>query len=636
MNSLNLLRPAIKAIAMLMVLGSMIFVTSCKDSEDPTFPAPTLTVNPTTTEGLPGAKVTTSVIVDSPAGGKTLTTMVNGSATNAPAAVPLDGTESQTVSVDFTIPASAQVGNVYTLSFQSTDNNDQLSQVAFFTVTVSATPAKEQVMVSTDIVADTHWTADKIYVLTKLINVGTDTKDAPGKSAPSIKATAVLTIDPGTVILGQTGTPGGGLIIHRGSKIIANGTAAAPIVFTAEDGDIKKPGLWGGLVLCGQASNNNNAVVELEGAYGGWHSSSTPKDDDNSGSLTYVRVEFAGYPINPNQEINGITFGSVGSGTTVHHVQVSYSADDSFEWFGGTMNANSLISYKAQDDDFDTDNGFTGKVQFGIAIRDAQLADQSGSNGFESDNDANGSTNTPITAPVFSNMTIIGGKQAANTSISSQFQNGAHIRRSSKLSLINSFITGFPTGIFIDGTQGTAVTNAANGDLKLRNNILAGVKSWGGNYFGTAASTDEQDAFKAVTGATWPAGSNHPNPPRGRIFAAGTIPSGTNPYINGVFTVNEVQINSTNGLPWFLTPDTGNKLIPTWDDAKLGISASVFEPLSGAPTLVPTGDSMKTGAKFDGFTGLESVDFIGAFGGAKGDWTTTWSNWNPATTDYSK
>src|ERR1041385_5033310 len=191
MKSLNIYRPAVKAIAMLMVLGSVIFLASCKD--DPTTPpAPSLTVNPISTTGLPGAKVSTSVVVDSPAGGKTLTTMVNGSSANAPAAVTLDGTESQTVPIDFTIPADAQVGNVYTLTFQSVDNADQESQVGFFTITVSATPAKPHVDVTADITTDTHWTADKVYVLTKLINVGTDTKDAAGVSNPTIKATATL------------------------------------------------------------------------------------------------------------------------------------------------------------------------------------------------------------------------------------------------------------------------------------------------------------------------------------------------------------------------------------------------------------------------------------------------------------
>ena len=561
-----------------------------------------------------------------------MTFTVNGVADPSMPDVALKGDASETVATEYTIPASAAVGATINISVSAIDKKDQRSAAATVAVTVSATPSKPIVEVTGNITADAHWTADKIYRIKGFVNVGTDTKDAPKTS------TATLTIDAGTVIYGATGTPGGTLVIHRGSKIIANGTAAAPIVFTTEE-TVKKPGLWGGVVLCGQASNNNNAVIELEGAYGGWHSSTSPDDADNSGSLKYVRVEFAGYPINPNQEINGLTFGSVGSGTIMDHVQVSYSADDSFEWFGGTMNATNLISYKAQDDDFDTDNGFTGKIQFGIAIRDTQLADQSGSNGFESDNDPTGSTNTPITAPVFSNMTIIGGKQAANTSISSQFQNGAHLRRSTKLSLINSFITGFPTGIFIDGTQGTAIANATGGDLKLKNNILAGVKDWGGNYFGTAANADEQAALKAATNPdgsdAWPIGANHPNPPRGRIFAAGTIPSGTNPYINGVFTVTDAQINSLNALPWFLQTANGNALVATWADAKLGISASIFEPLNGTPTLVPTGDSMKAGAKFEGFTGLKSVNYIGAFG-TDGDWTATWSNWNPVTTDYSK
>ena len=133
-----------------------------------------------------------------------------------------------------------------------------------------------------------------------------------------------------------------------------------------------------------------------------------------------------------NQEINGITFGSVGSGTTIDHVQVTYANDDSYEWFGGTVNAKNLISYKGVDDDFDTDNGFSGKVQFGLAIRDKNTADQSGSNGFESDNDSGGNPKIPFTSAQFSNMTILGGKATNATSLNIQFQNGAQIRRNSK------------------------------------------------------------------------------------------------------------------------------------------------------------------------------------------------------------
>ena len=103
-------------------------------------------------------------------------------------------------------------------------------------------------------------------------------------------------------------------------------------------------------------------------------------DADNSGALSYVRIEFAGYPFQKDKEINGLTLGSVGSGTEIDHVQVSYSNDDSFEWFGGTVNCKYLVAYKGWDDDFDTDNGFSGKVQYGLSLRDSKIADTSQSN----------------------------------------------------------------------------------------------------------------------------------------------------------------------------------------------------------------------------------------------------------------
>lgn len=119
-------------------------------------------------------------------------------------------------------------------------------------------------------------------------------------------------------------------------------------------------------------------------------------DSDNSGIIRYVRVEFAGYPFMKDKEINGITFGSVGSGTTIDHLQVSYSNDDSYEWFGGSVNCKYLVAYNGWDDEFDTDNGFSGKIQYGLSIRDPRIADTSQSNGFESDNCADGSLVSPI------------------------------------------------------------------------------------------------------------------------------------------------------------------------------------------------------------------------------------------------
>lgn len=218
---------------------------------------------------------------------------------------------------------------------------------------------------------------------------------------------AELTIEPGTIIKGDKQTKAS-LIAERGGKLIAQGTATEPIVFTSEEAKgNRRPGDWGGIILCGKAKNNKSEI-QIEGGPRTKHGGND--DADNSGVLSYVRIEFAGYPFQTDQEINGLTLGSVGSGTKIDHVQVSYSNDDSYEWFGGTVNCKYLIAYKGWDDDFDTDNGFSGKVQFGLSVRDSKLADVSQSNSFESDNNADGSNSEPHTSAVFSNMTFIGPK----------------------------------------------------------------------------------------------------------------------------------------------------------------------------------------------------------------------------------
>ncbi|MDR1667208.1 MAG: hypothetical protein LBS03_05910, partial [Bacteroidales bacterium] len=233
---------------------------------------------------------------------------------------------------------------------------------------------------------------------------------------------ATLTIEKGTVIKGDRDTKAA-LVVEPGGKVIAEGTRDEPIVFTsAQAKGSRKPGDWGGLIICGRATNNGGAKI-IEGGprttYGG------SNDADNSGVYRYIRVEFAGYPFKTDQEINGITLGSVGSGTTFDHVQVSYSNDDSFEWFGGAVNAKYLIAYKGWDDDFDTDNGFSGKLQFLLGVRDPKIADQSNSNGFESDNNSDGGTNEPFTNAVFSNVTLVGPLgQAADFANNTDYING--------------------------------------------------------------------------------------------------------------------------------------------------------------------------------------------------------------------
>ncbi|RTL55522.1 MAG: hypothetical protein EKK39_02755 [Sphingobacteriales bacterium] len=297
---------------------------------------------------------------------------------------------------------------------------------------------------------------------------------------------AILTIEPGTKIVGEL-NKAGGLVITRGSKIIADGTADKPIVFTSESPNPQR-GDWSGVVLLGQAPTNASfngqaGVGEIEGGINnadglglyGLGTSSNPAD--NSGILRYVRIEYAGYAFLPDKEINGLTFGGVGSGTVVDYVQVSYANDDSFEWFGGTVNCKHLISFRTLDDDFDTDNGFQGKVQFGIALRDSAVADISKSEAFESDNDANGSTLLPQTNAVFSNMTVLGPKAQLNNKGNSLFLCGAQIRRNSSISIMNSIIAGWPQGLLIDASKGTPTDlniTAANPSLYVQNTIISG------------------------------------------------------------------------------------------------------------------------------------------------------------------
>jgi hypothetical protein len=164
---------------------------------------------------------------------------------------------------------------------------------------------------------------------------------------------ATITIQPGTVVKGEKSSKGT-LIVEPGGKIIAEGKANAPIVFTSDQPKgSRNYGDWGGIVLAGKAPVNTGTNPQIEGGprttYGGTVA------DDNSGILKYVRIEFPGFPLEPNKELNGLTMGGVGSGTTIEYVQVSYCGDDSFEWFGGKVNAKHLIAYKGWDDEFDTD-----------------------------------------------------------------------------------------------------------------------------------------------------------------------------------------------------------------------------------------------------------------------------------------
>jgi hypothetical protein len=585
---MKLIRSNFKKALTILISGALLF-SACK--EDEIIPVPTVSAG-AAISGTPGSKVSLSATINAPGGLKSVTVLKNGAAYDAKN---YTGETSVTYTSEYTIDNVA-AGTVVNFTILAIDNANQSSILATIPVNVTAIPPKTIVEVKGNLEGNITWTADKIYKLIGFVRVGTEA------AFGTVSKTGVLTIEPGTVIIGERASKGT-LVVQRGSKLIANGTADKPIVFTSErNSGEKEAGDWGGVVICGQAVNNlpdDAKNRELEGGYGAFHGGSN--DSDNSGSLKYVRIEFAGVPINPNQEINSLTMGSVGSGTTIDYVQASFGLDDSFEWFGGAVNAKHLIAYKGLDDDFDTDNGFSGNVQYAIGIRGTTQADQSGSNGFESDNDANGSTNAPFTSATFANVSLIGAKGKAETSINIQFQNGAQIRRNSKLKVYNTFITGYPNGIYIDSQKGDTKGNAEKGDIKLINVVLAGVDSWGTNGWGQGFATNPKG---------FPVNDTEQNA-----------------------ALTAILIGTQKPTDWF-SAQTGNKILA--NTGKTGLSSTLWG--TGTPTFTLTtgaaesliGSSLP--ASLPAF--FDKTDYVGAFKDT--DWTKGWAEFNPQSVIYIK
>ena len=304
-----------------------------------------------------------------------------------------------------------------------------------------------------------------------------------------------LTIQEGAKVMGKSsGADVAALVITRGAKIIARGTAEKPIVFTSAAQN-PASGDWGGIVLLGTARVNTTftfkgtAVTGLTSVEGGINDADgnglagagdaafpTGNDADNSGVMQYVRIEYAGYAYQPDNELNSLTMAAVGSGTTISHIQVTYAKDDAFEWFGGTVNCKYLIAYKTQDDDFDSDNGYNGNVQFGIILRDSVIADISTSEAFESDNNSGGTATTIQTSAVFSNITAIGPRiDPAFGKGNSLYRAGAHIRRNTGISIMNSIFAGWPRGFQFDASSGVPVDkNVTDSVIRIKNTTLAG------------------------------------------------------------------------------------------------------------------------------------------------------------------
>lgn len=416
-------------------------------------------------------------------------------------------------------------------------------------------------------------TNDKIYIM---------------KGFNYINSGGVLVIQKGSLILGDKPTTGT-LIVQRGGKIIADGSLTQPIVFTSRfPSGQRNPGDWGGIILLGRSAINTSTGLDsaqIEGfppGTGPWYGGQPVINDDSSGVLRYVRIEFGGVNLTgiSGNEINGLTMGGVGSRTVIEHIMVSYCGDDSFEWFGGNVNGKYLISYRSVDDDFDADNGHRGKVQFGLAIRDSLISDVSASHNFEIDNNNNSPSNynNPRTRTIFSNITCIGPKANLTDLVNPNFKRNAHLRRNMLASIYNTIFMGYPTGILFDG-KGVQVA-ALFDTVQIRNCIFAGISK--------------------IADTVSNSGSGFNNP-------TGWIQTGS--FSNRILNAN-TDVQLTNPFGFYANPPAPANNVNYWT------------PLGGSPAL--------TGANFSNpnLSGFEQTSYVGAFGG-NNNWIANWTNFNP-------
>lgn len=417
----------------------------------------------------------------------------------------------------------------------------------------------EPATLSGNITTNTTLTADKAWILNGVVRV----MDG-----------ATLTIEAGTTIKGDKASKAA-LIIERGGKINAAGTASKPIVFTSNQA-VNERGIgdWAGVILCGKAPiNQAGGTAQYEGGilgadvanYGGTVA------NDNSGVLKYVRIEYAGIAYATDKEINSLTLAAVGSETVLENIQVSFGGDDGFEFFGGTVNAKNLIAYRCTDDDFDFEYGYNGRIQYAISIKDPLVFDNSSSgasNGIECDN---GSTVdvTPVNRPVLSNFTFIGPGVGANA----KHNSGVIFRKGTAFVLRNSII--------IDHLKG---------GLELATPKAGDRLSGGESDFKYNLVFANETAFKAND-----AGTN---------FA------------------------SNAALATFAT-SAANGNVALANAAAAGITSISLT----APNLLLTSASpAKIGANFTGLTGLETVAFRGAMDTT--NWASGWASWTPGTNVY--
>lgn len=321
--------------------------------------------------------------------------------------------------------------------------------------------------VSGTISADRTFYADTVYTLQGTVTVPDG---------------VTLTVEAGTLVLGDVNVQPTALIVSQGGRVHAEGTADAPIVFTSSRPEGSRArGDWGGVVINGRSicnfPNADDCVAEgFAATYGG------DVNDDDSGTLAYVRIEYAGYEVSLGNELNALTLNGVGSGTTLHHVQTHYGLDDGFEFFGGTVDLKYALATGISDDSFDYSTGWQGRGQFWIALADPDDAD----NGFEVDNNESDFDATPRTNPLIYNVTLVG--KAAGTGTAGEVTDGLKLRRGTAGIIRNVIVMGYGSaGLEIDDVE--TETQCTDGSLVVSNAI----------FFDNAEFTDsDSDTYEAT------------------------------------------------------------------------------------------------------------------------------------------
>jgi hypothetical protein len=495
-------------------------------------------------------------------------------------------------------------GVTYTYRVASVSATDTSS----FSGTVNFNTEDNSALLTGPITADRTLSADSVYTLSGYVKVGNG---------------ATLTIPAGTRIVGDTTQVGSSLWILRGAKIDAQGTADAPIVFTsARSPGNRKPGDWGGIIIIGNGIINRTGTILTEGGAAGQaeNYAGGTDDNDNSGVLRYVRIEFAGYDISngAGQELNSLSSYAVGRGTTYEYLQTMAGLDDSYEYWGGAVDGRYLVSYESGDDHFDWTEGYHGRNQFLIALQSAHLDPQSGAGvfssdprGFEGDGCDPGvsgttcvvtnappsaGTSAPYSMPVWANFTVIGTGQLGGFPTDG---NGAVLRRGTGGTMFNGIIARFP------GT-GLQMRDAFTDSLRLRDSLNIVNMILAEN--GPAATPTNYDADGADVLPTCP-GTPPPDPETCRRFAQAAKFATSNHLLGTSAAALVTSLDPTAGLDW--TPKA---------------TAGQPDPTTGGSSVVPTHFDARTSSFFG--AAMPKTTYIGAADPAGPKWWEGWTAYN--------